>query len=105
MLKKSCRHRILASNGKEEKVETEKKNESGLGSVEKLKKKKKKEGGGKPVGKKLQRFFNTKAYDQGPDKPKNIKTDEKELGKCTHQWTTNDEKSKQALSTYSVSSG
>ena len=27
----------------------------------------------------------------------------KELGKCTHQWTTNDEKSKQALSTFSVS--
>ena len=26
----------------------------------------------------------------------------KELGKCTHQWTTNDEKNKQALSTLSV---
>ena len=26
----------------------------------------------------------------------------KELGKCTHQWTRNDEKNKQALSTLSV---
>ena len=26
----------------------------------------------------------------------------KELGKCTHQWTTNDEKNKQALSTLNV---
>ena len=26
----------------------------------------------------------------------------KELGNCTHQWTTNDEKNKQALLTFSV---
>ena len=31
-----------------------------------------------------------------------VDTWEKELGQCTHQWTTNDEKNKQAFSTLSV---